>query len=190
MTAAPDEAPDEVPDEIGEDDDEQVTCRTFRNHAPFPSTPLEDVARIAQRAGLWVAAAESLTAGRAASRLGQGENASSWFRGGIVAYDEQVKADLLGVDTAELVSTRCAEQMAAGTARLLRADAVVALTGVGGPGEDEGMPPGTVVMAARVGADTTCATFLISGSPDEVVAGATDRAVELLASALRRHVGD
>ncbi|WP_167880528.1 CinA family protein [Nocardioides guangzhouensis] len=175
-----------VPEEL---DEEQVTCRTFRNHGPSEATPLEVVARVAQDSGLWVATVESLTSGRVASRLGEGENASTWFRGGIVAYDEQVKVELLGVDTGELVSTRCAEQMATGAARVLRADAVVALTGVGGPGPDEDKPPGTVVMAVRVGDVTTFATFLIGGPPDEVVAGATDRAVELLASALRRQGG-
>ena len=67
----------------------------------------------------------------------------------VVAYDEQVKFDVLGVEPGPLVSTRCAEQMAAGAARLLQADAVIALTGVGGPEPDEGKPPGTAVMAAR-----------------------------------------
>jgi hypothetical protein len=41
-------------------------------------------------------------------------------------------------------------------------------------------------MAARVHDRTTCATFLISGAPDEVVEGATERALELLASVLRQ----
>ena len=183
------ETPDGEPQRMTAPDDEHVSCRSFRNHDPALSnaTPLEEIARIARDGGLWVAAVESATAGRVSSRLGEGENASSWFRGAVVAYDEQVKFDVLGVEPGPLVTTRCAEQMAAGAAQLLRADAVIALTGVGGPDPDEGKPPGTVVMAARVHDRTTCATFLISGAPDEVVEGATERALELLASVLRQH---
>lgn len=170
------------------DDELPVSCRSFRDHDPErTSTPLEVVARLASELGLWVGVAESLTTGRVASRLGEGDNASSWFRGGVVAYDEQVKYDVLGVDPGPLVTEQCAAQMAAGAARLLGADAVVALTGVGGPDPDEGHPPGTVVMAVQVRDLTTCAKFLFPKSPDEVVASATDRAVEMLASMLRHH---
>lgn len=162
------------------------TCDT-----PTPegsSTALETVARLAREHGLWVATAESLTSGRVASRLGAGEAAASWLRGGVVAYDESVKFDVLGVEPGPLVTDRCATQMAAGAARLLGADAVVSLTGVGGPDPDEGHPPGTVVMAARVGGQTTCATYLFDGPPEDVIAQATDQAVELLATMLVRHV--
>jgi nicotinamide-nucleotide amidase len=88
-----------------------------------------------------------------------------------------------------LVTDRCATQMAAGVARLLRADAVVSLTGVGGPDPDEGHPPGTVVLAVRVGERTACETCHFDGEPDEVIEQATERAVALLASSLVRHVG-
>ena len=97
------------------------------------STSLETVSRLAVDRGIWVATAESLTSGRVASRLGAGANASSWFRGGVVAYDGQVKHDVLGVRPGPLVTHACAEQMATGVARLLAAEAVVTLTGVGGP---------------------------------------------------------
>jgi nicotinamide-nucleotide amidase len=149
---------------------------------------LETVARLAPRHGLWVATAESLTSGRVASRLGAGEGAASWLRGGVVAYDESVKFEVLGVEPGPLVTDRCATQMAAGTARLLEADAVVSLTGVGGPDPDEGHPPGTVVMAVRVGERTACETYHFDGEPDEVLEQATDQAVALLASTIADHV--
>src|SRR4051812_15107294 len=76
------------------------------------SRSLETVGRLAHERGLWVAAAESLTTGRVASRLGAGANASKWFRGGVVAYDERVKFDVLGVEPGPLVTEVCADQMA------------------------------------------------------------------------------
>jgi nicotinamide-nucleotide amidase len=168
-----------------------VSCRSFGNHEPErDADPVETVARLASAHGLWVGVAESLTSGRVACRLGEGDNASSWFRGGVIAYDERVKYDVLGVDPGPVVTERCAEQMAAGAARLLGADAVVALTGVGGPDPAEGQAPGTVLVAVQVGERVACAKFLFAKSPEDVLTSATERAVEMLASMLRRHGQD
>lgn len=80
---------------------------------------VQRIADVSQEHGLHVAVAESLTSGAVASRLGAGPEAADWFRGGVVAYDERVKFDVLGVTPGPLVTERCAREMAEGVARML-----------------------------------------------------------------------
>lgn len=104
------------------------------------------VSELVQSENLTVAAAESLTSGAIASHLGAAEAASEWFAGAVVAYSKQVKFSVLGVEPGPVVTGRCAAQMARGVARLTGADFAVAVTGVGGPEEEEGQPVGTVYV--------------------------------------------
>lgn len=109
------------------------------------------VVRALLDAGLTIASGESLTAGLVASTLADVPGCSAVLRGGIVAYQRDVKAEVLGVPpealAAGLVSREVAEAMAAGAARVLRADIGVGTTGVAGPDAHDGQPPGTVWVA-------------------------------------------
>lgn len=147
------------------------------------------IAEAASRSGTTVGVAESLTAGRIASALGAGEDASQWFRGGVVAYAPQVKFGVLGVTPGPVVTERCAQQMARGVADLLDADVAVATTGVGGPGPDEGRDAGTVFIAVWSGGEATCREFHFSGDPDEVLESTTTAALAWLASTLHASCG-
>jgi nicotinamide-nucleotide amidase len=145
---------------------------------------VERIARLASDNALTVAAAESLTSGLIASRLGAGPNASEWFRGSVVAYQEPVKFDLLGVRQGPLVAPDCAEGMARGAGRLLGADVAVAATGVGGPDPSEGKPPGTVFIAVTVRGSATIRELALDGGPEEILEATADHALELLATTL------
>lgn len=145
-----------------------------------------EIARRVQAAGLTVAAAESLTSGALSNALGAGPDASDWFRGGIVAYAEGVKRELLGVTAASVTSAQCARELATGVARLLGADAAVAVTGVGGPDSTDGEPPGTVFAAVTVRGATHDARFEFDGDPSEIVHQTVRAALELLRDALPR----
>ena len=138
---------------------------------------VETIATIAVRRGLRIAVAESLTGGRVASALSQGPDASDWFCGGVVAYAPHVKFEMLGVTPGPVVTARCAREMAVGVAGALRADATVALTGVGGPEPDEGEPAGTVYLATSVHGQVETRRLAFSGDPDEVVEQTTDAAL-------------
>jgi nicotinamide-nucleotide amidase len=103
---------------------------------------------------LWMAAAESCTGGLVAARMTDVAGSSTYFRGGIVAYDNDIKTSALGVEEDLLrahgaVSESVARAMADGARARLRADVAVAVTGIAGPGGgSEAKPVGTVVIAA------------------------------------------
>ena len=144
----------------------------------------EQVAELARSRGLRIAVAESLTAGRLSSMLGRGANASAWYRGGVVAYDEDVKFRVLGVTPGPVVTDLCAREMAEGVRRLLAADVALGITGVGGPGPEEDCPPGTVHLAVAGLDGTTSLHACLPGNPSEVVEEATRLALDELARTL------
>jgi nicotinamide-nucleotide amidase len=150
---------------------------------------VEEIARLASDRGISVVTSESLTSGAVASALGQGPNAADWFAGGVVAYQEPVKFDVLGVPEGPVVSEQCAAQMARGARTLLGASGCVSVTGVGGPEPSEGEPPGTVWMAVSTGAaqddDLVTRKVQLDGDPGDVVEKTVDVALELLLEVLR-----
>jgi nicotinamide-nucleotide amidase len=79
-----------------------------------------------------IAVAESLTGGQLSGYLASAPEASQWLRGGLVAYQAEVKQNLLGVKPGPVVTQETAEQMANGIAALLDANLTIAVTGVGG----------------------------------------------------------
>ncbi len=105
------------------------------------------VADLLVERGLTLGVAESLTGGLVGSRLAETEGASEWFRGSIVAYDSQVKFDLLGVPEGPVVSEAAAVAMAKGAIRALEAEVGLGVTGVAGPATQDDQPVGTVFMA-------------------------------------------
>lgn len=142
------------------------------------------VAREAAAKGLTVGTAESLTSGAISSALGKASGASQWFRGGVVAYASEVKFDVLGVRRGPVVCADCAEQMALGARRVLAADWTVAVTGAGGPGTEEGHPPGTVYFAVAGPDHLEIVHRLLNGDAAEVVTQTIDMALALLGQAL------
>jgi len=112
---------------------------------------VERVHRLLRAAGQTVATAESLTGGRLAASLTDLPGASDVYVGGVVTYATELKASLLGVSEQVIaehgvVSSQCAQAMAAGVRALTGATYGVATTGVAGPSSQEGKPPGTVFV--------------------------------------------
>ena len=97
--------------------------------------------------GRTVATAESCTAGRVMAAFATVAHAAEFFRGGLVAYQESVKRDVLGVEAVSVYSPRAVEQMARGVAALVGADAAVATSGVVGDAPVDGTDPGTTTSA-------------------------------------------
>ena len=107
-------------------------------------------------AGRRVATAESCTAGLLAARLTERPGSSAYVAGGVVAYANEAKVDLLDVDPQLIeahgaVSEPVAEAMAAGALNRFDADTAVAITGIAGPdGGTEEKPVGTVCWSVQL----------------------------------------
>lgn len=103
--------------------------------------------------GLTLATAESCTGGTIASQLTAQAGASAYFKGGVVAYSNEVKECALGVQHSTLeahgaVSEETAREMAEGVRKRLGADLSIATTGIAGPdGGTKEKPVGTVWIA-------------------------------------------
>jgi nicotinamide-nucleotide amidase len=130
---------------------------------------MEDaVAALLKAQGLTLGVAESLTGGLVGARMTEAEGATDFMRGSIVAYQSQVKYDVLGVPEGPVVSEQAACAMAEGAAKVLGADVGLGVTGVAGPGEQEGQPVGTVFLATTVDGDTQCVHVRLPGQRDQV----------------------
>ncbi|HUR75343.1 MAG TPA: CinA family protein [Sporichthya sp.] len=135
---------------------------------PADDTP-EEIATLARAQGRSIAVAESLTGGLLTARFAAAPKASEWFRGGVVAYNAEVKRDVLGVPAGLVVNEQTATTMALGVARLFGADLTVSTTGVGGPTEEEGQAPGTVWIAMSWdGRPAGAWLYRFDGDPPEI----------------------
>ena len=100
--------------------------------------------------------AESCSGGLLAARITDLPGASAYFAGGVVAYSNEAKAELLGVDSELIeahgaVSPQVAEAMSRGALERFDADVAVSITGIAGPdGGSEEKPVGYVCFDARL----------------------------------------
>ncbi len=121
-----------------------------------------------------LATAESITGGLVADRLVQVPGASAWFHGGIVAYDNRVKVEQLGVPPELLaahgaVSAQVAEAMAAGCRVRLKTDLAVSTTGIAGPGgATPTKPVGLVYVGVAWPGGVSSTPFSWAGTRTEV----------------------
>ena len=144
----------------------------------------EDLARLLCEDGLTIAVAESLTGGLLSDALAKLPDASKFFRGGVVAYAAEVKRDVLHIGDVPVVSRACAVAMADNVARLLGADVGLSITGVGGPGPEDGVAPGTVWMAVRTPVETVPMLRNFPGEPPQVIDAACRAALDTTLLAL------
>jgi PncC family amidohydrolase len=105
-----------------------------------------------------LATAESCSGGGVAARVTSVAGSSIYFLGGVVAYANDAKADVLGVprtilETRGAVSPECAAAMAEGARRLFGATLAVSTTGIAGPGGGTPRKPVGLVYLALAGAD-------------------------------------
>ena len=109
---------------------------------------------------LTLGVAESVTGGLVAGRLTAIAGASDVFRGAIVSYDSAVKFDLLNVTRGPVVSESAAKEMAVAVRKSLGSDIGLALTGVAGPTEQDGVKVGTLCVGlALPNGDVRLTTF-------------------------------
>jgi nicotinamide-nucleotide amidase len=135
----------------------------------------------AQRKSL--ATAESVTAGLVAERLTVVPGVSAWFRGGIIAYDNRLKVELLGVpqpllDAHGAVSAEVAEAMAVGCRTRLRTELAVSTVGIAGPGgASADKPVGLVYVGLAWDGGVSSVRFSWTGTRAEVRSRTTNLAL-------------
>lgn len=149
-------------------------------------TGLTDIQEAMCRHSLTLAVAESCTGGLLAGLITSLSGSSRYFRGGVVAYHNQVKAELLGVPEQDLaafgaVSPQVAVAMAGGVRERLTAALGVGITGIAGPdGGSREKPVGTVYIALRTARDTICHLYHFSGDREQVRHQAVAAALDML----------
>ncbi|MGA8534338.1 MAG: competence/damage-inducible protein A [Candidatus Tumulicola sp.] len=156
------------------------------------STPQSAINALLQARGWSAAVAESCTGGRIAAALTSVPGASRSFAGGIVAYDNDVKTSLLGVDPELIardgaVSEPVARAMARGARTRLGAQVAIATTGIAGPGGGTPDKPVGLVWFATDDANERGRAWQVHfrGDRDAVQARATTYALGLLWRRLR-----
>jgi nicotinamide-nucleotide amidase len=145
--------------EGAEDAAEAVRDAMLKSHGRYlfsddGTTIDEQVAKLLD--GHWLGLAESCSGGLLAARLTRVPGASTYVAGSVVAYSNEAKSALLGVDPALIerhgaVSPEVAEAMADGALERFAADVAVSITGIAGPeGGTEEKPVGYVCFCAKL----------------------------------------
>lgn len=133
---------------------------------------------------LTIGTAESMTGGLVAAALTSLPGSSVAVKGGIVAYDADLKKRLLGVgDVSQVVTPTVAEEMASGARDLLEVDVGVSVTGSAGP-EPLEQPPGTIVIGVSTPQRTMARELKMVGDRERVRIYATTAALHLTRLAL------
>lgn len=116
---------------------------------------------------LTLATAESCTGGSIAGLVTSVPGSSQYFKGGVIAYANEVKTSVLGVDEETLsrygaVSEQTVREMLRGVMDLMKVDCAVATSGIAGPGGGTiHKPVGTIWIGAAM--DGKIVTFMQSG---------------------------
>ena len=139
--------------------------------------------------GLTLAVAESCTGGMLGERITSVPGSSDVFRGGVIAYHNDVKRDELGVRQEDLevfgaVSEKVALEMAADVRRKLKADIGIAITGIAGPGGGSVEKPVGLVWIGIDGPRRSARRINAGGDRAEIRQRATQAALDTVRRAL------
>jgi len=150
----------------------------------------EVVAALLLQRNATLSTAESCTGGKIGSLITSLAGASCYYKGGVIAYDNKVKEEVLNVPSQIIevygaVSKQCVEAMAAGVRLLLHADYAIAVTGIAGPdgGSDE-KPVGTVWIAVATPHTCSSQKFIFTGDRSRIMDRTSAAALNLIRIAI------
>ena len=138
--------------------------------------PEKCIAELLTEKGWTLSTAESITGGGIGALLVKVPGASRYFMGGVIAYDNRIKNEILKVSSSVLdsfgaVSRACAKEMAEGVAFLFKTDTAIAVTGIAGPtGGSVGKPVGLVYAGFYVFGKILVKKYLFKGSRRSIMA--------------------
>ena len=130
-----------------------------------------------------IATAESCTGGLLASRLTDFAGASNYFKGGVIAYTNEIKKSVLKVTTLDefgAVSSQTALEMAKNVREIFNTTYGLSTTGVAGPTTSEGKPVGTVFIAIAGENVSEVREFHFKGTRSEIKFQTADEAFNLM----------
>jgi len=153
---------------------------------------LNNLQQLCIEKGVSIAVAESCTAGLIASKLTTLPGSSSYFNGGVVAYQNEIKTKILGVsqsiiDEKTEVSVEVVKQMAKSVLEKFDANFAIATTGYAGPaGGTNKNPIGTVFIAIASVVGVVVSRFVFLGDRQSVVNQASESALSLLYTEIKK----
>ena len=130
--------------------------------------------RLLAERGMMMSVAESCTGGLIGARITEVPGSSQWFAGGVIAYSNQLKEELIGVDRELLenhgaVSGPVARAMAARLADRIGADLAVSVTGIAGPGGGSPEKPvGTVYIGLYLDNHVSDRRYRFDGTRNQI----------------------
>ena len=143
-----------------------------------------------------IATAESCTGGRLAAALNAQSGSSAYYMGSVVAYDNRIKEQVLGVAHNTLVeygavSEQTVREMAEGVRALMNTDYAIATSGIAGPtGGTKDKPVGTVwiAWATPTGTEARCFHFGVAREREQITMRAVNEAlIHLIKSIKTKH---
>lgn len=143
---------------------------------------------------LWLAVAESCTGGMLSHRITNIPGASEYFRGGVIAYANEVKVDILGVSSKTLddfgaVSEETVIEMARGVRKSLDVDIGVSVSGIAGPsGGTIEKPVGTTWIGLSSADRDSAVKYIFPGNRYEINSQASDAAMKMAINYLLERV--
>ncbi len=151
---------------------------------------LEDIGNLLRKKGWTISVAESCTGGLIGSFLTSIPGSSDYFTGGVIAYSNKIKTDLLSVSPDTLnkfgaVSRETVREMACGIKKLLKTDVGISSSGIAGPtGGGENKPVGTVVLGVDIPQKIITNIVHLEGNREDIRKLAGIRVLEMLKNLL------
>ena len=150
------------------------------------------IGNLLKRKGWFISVAESCTGGLVSGKITETAGSSDWFAGGIVAYSNALKKQLLSVNSKLIdehgaVSSPVARAMVSGVAGAIATQVGVSITGIAGPtgGSDE-KPVGTVYIGVWVKGEVYDHHFCFVGNRKEIQEKSAQTALDLVRRSLMK----
>jgi len=149
-----------------------------------------EIGKILKKSGKTLSTAESFTGGMISSRISSVPGASSYFKGSIVAYDTNIKRDVLlvqqsDIDLHSVVSSEVANSMALNAKKLLKSDYAISTTGNAGPEKgDSNKEIGSIYISIATLNDVKSYEFNFGKNREKNIKKSVNKALELLFSEL------
>ncbi|MDA7707945.1 competence/damage-inducible protein A [Flavobacteriaceae bacterium] len=151
-----------------------------------------EIGKILAKSNKTLSTAESFTGGLISSRISSVPGASEYFKGSVVAYDTNVKKDLLKLDEGiindfSVVSSQVANEMANNVKKLLDSDYSISTTGNAGPTKgDSKKDIGLIYISIATPIETKSYKFNFGNNREKNIKKSVNKALELLFNELSK----